>query len=134
MNDFDFLGDAFSDFKDFIEEKPVSNQEIPMIYLVEDDKLLSQSIVIYLSKKLGLKVKAFEGPGDFLAHLATLDEVDQGEDGYSAYMELPISQQEDNSQIPTIQRSLSLLMQIPEKTEAIYALTNQITEALKKSE
>ncbi|EQC44799.1 sigma-54 dependent transcriptional regulator [Bacteriovorax sp. Seq25_V] len=77
MNDLDFLGDAFSDFKDFIEEKPVSNQEIPMIYLVEDDKLLSQSILIYLSKKLGLKVKSFEGPNDFLAHLAGLDEVDQ---------------------------------------------------------
>ncbi|OIQ16864.1 MAG: hypothetical protein BM556_14315 [Bacteriovorax sp. MedPE-SWde] len=46
---------------------------MPTIYLVEDDKLLSQSIVLYLSRKMGLKVEHFEGPNEFLQYLGEED-------------------------------------------------------------
>ncbi|WP_081653478.1 sigma-54 dependent transcriptional regulator [Bacteriovorax sp. DB6_IX] len=75
MNDLNFLNDAFSEFVgDLTEEVGTNNsqkiQEIPPIYLVEDDKLLSQSIVMYLSRKIGLKVEHFEGPTEFLNYLS----------------------------------------------------------------
>ncbi len=81
MNDLNFLNDAFIDFgSDLTDEvdsntkkKSYSTSKIPTIYLVEDDKLLSQSIVLYLSRKMGLKVEHFEGPNEFLQYLGEED-------------------------------------------------------------
>lgn len=73
MNDFDFLNDAFSGFEESLGSDQGVKNVIPMIYLVEDDKLLSQSIVMYLTRKLGLKIQSFEGPNDFLTHLGKLN-------------------------------------------------------------
>jgi DNA-binding NtrC family response regulator len=75
MNDLNFLNDAFSEFGNDLNEEvtgntPQKSMKIPTIYLVEDDKLLSQSIVMYLSRKMGLKVEHFEGPTEFLAYLS----------------------------------------------------------------
>lgn len=74
MNDLNFLNDAFADFAEFTMDDPNQSsrkvQTVPTIYLVEDDKLLSQSITLYLTRKMGLKVEHFEGPNEFLAHLA----------------------------------------------------------------
>jgi len=79
MNDLNFLNDAFSEFVGDLNEEVTDNasqkiKTIPTIYLIEDDKLLSQSIVLYLSRKMGLKVQHFEGPNEFLSYLSEKDD------------------------------------------------------------
>ncbi len=68
MNDLNFLNESFDQELDTSYHESYSN-EIPSIYLVEDDKLLSKSIHLYLTKKMGLDVKCFEGPNELLEFL-----------------------------------------------------------------
>ncbi|MEE3077780.1 MAG: sigma-54 dependent transcriptional regulator [Bdellovibrionota bacterium] len=66
MEDINFLNQSFDIDNDATK---TSVGEIPEIYLVEDDKLLSRSIHQYLVKVVGLSVKSFVGPNELLEFL-----------------------------------------------------------------
>ncbi len=68
MNDLNFLNDSFDQDMESSNHENYVN-EIPEIFLVEDDKLLSKSIHLFLSKKMGLELKCFEGPNELLEYL-----------------------------------------------------------------
>jgi DNA-binding NtrC family response regulator len=68
MNDLNFLNESLRG--ESPSQQGVVLTEFPKIYLVEDDKLLNQSVHLYLTKKMGFQVESFEGPGHLLDHLA----------------------------------------------------------------
>lgn len=66
MQDFDFLHQRFTQSDD---ANSLSEDQLPEIYLVEDDRILGQSVQKYLQKSTALTVHFFERPSDALLAL-----------------------------------------------------------------